>query len=349
MKTLALHLPQYYTFPENDKWWGKGFTEWTNVRRAAPLYSGHIQPLVPLNDHYYDLSKTSELVWQHSLARQYGIDGFIYYHYWFNGKLLLEKPVENLLKTKEATQEFCFCWANEPWTRAWDGKNKEIIMPQTFGGEKDWKAHIEYFLPFFKDSRYIRINNQPVLFIYSPNRIPQFDQMIEYWNRYLESIGLEKIYLIEFISTFNSNAFSKYSEAVMEFEPLYSAHYQISYVRQALRFFNKKTKRTDIIDYDYLWQKLLEKNRTYNNRKILRSCFTNFDNSPRKGSRAFITKGATPKKFEKYLHQLISQNRKDAADILVINAWNEWGEGAILEPTEQYHFQWLEAVQNALQ
>ncbi|KAB5604163.1 glycoside hydrolase family 99-like domain-containing protein [Bifidobacterium jacchi] len=349
MKTLALHLPQFYTFPENDEWWGKGFTEWTNVKRAKPLYPNHVQPLVPFDNHYYDLSNPEELVWQHSLANKYGIDGFIYYHYWFNGKLLLEKPVENLLHTKKATQQFCLCWANEPWTRAWDGKNKEIIMPQTFGGEEDWRAHIEYFIPFFKDTRYIRYNNHPVLFVYSPSKIPRFDEMIEYWNSYLESIRMNSIYLVEFISTFNPSPYSKYSQAVMEFEPLYSAHYQISLFRQAVRFFNKKMKNTDIIDYDYLWKKLLTKNRTYSGRKIILSCFTNFDNSPRKGKSAFITKGASPDKFQRYVRQLINQQRKDSIDVLVINAWNEWGEGAILEPTVQFGFQWLEALHSALQ
>jgi hypothetical protein len=348
MKTYALNLPQYYTFPENDKWWGKGFTEWTNVRRAKPLYNGHVQPLVPLNSHYYDLSDPKELVRQHKLASTFGIDGFIYYHYWFNGKMLLEKPVENLLLTPGATQEFCLCWANEPWTRTWDGKDREILMPQTFGGVEDWKKHIEYFLPFFKDNRYIRINGKPVLFVYSPRKIPDFDKMIAYWNSFLRANQIPGLYLIEFISTFNPRAFSKASESVLEFEPLFSAHYEVSRYHQAKRFVNKKLGRTDFLDYDYLWHQLLQKDRCYDGRTILRSAFTNFDNSPRKAERAFITKGASPEKFERYFSKLVNHTRTDQLDINVINAWNEWGEGAILEPTQQSQYRWLEAVKNVV-
>lgn len=348
MKTFALHLPQFYTFPENDAWWGKGFTEWTNVRGAKPLFPGHNQPVVPLNDYYYDLSDSDTLIWQHRLAAQYGIDGFIYYHYWFNGKTLLEKPVENLLSTHDATQQFCLCWANEPWTRAWDGKDKEVLMPQTFGGVKDWIAHISYLLSFFKDRRYLRIDDRPVLFVYSPRNIPKFDEMINYWNSYLKENGISSLYLIEFISTFNPFPVSTLSESVLEFEPLYSAHYEISHLRQARRYLNKKLHRTDYMDYDYLWGKILSKNQEYGSRSIIRSAFTNFDNSPRKGSRAFITKGASPEKFESYFSKLLHSNRKYLSDFTVINAWNEWGEGAILEPTEQDNYRWLEAVKNGL-
>lgn len=348
MKTLAIHLPQFHTFPENDRWWGKGFTEWTNVRAAKPLYSGHVQPLVPLNGNYYDLSRSEESTRQHRMAAEYGIDGFVYYHYWFNGKLLLHKPVEALLNNPEATQEFCLCWANEPWTRAWDGKNKEVIMPQTFGGEEDWLNHINYFIPFFLDKRYLRIDDKPVLFVYSPRKIPHFDEMIDFWNNKLQQCGIEEIYLIEYISSFNPDAFSRYSKAVLEFEPLYSSHYEVSLFKQLDRFLDKKMKRLDFMDYDYLWRRILAKHRLYGERKILRSAFTNFDNSPRKGSRAFITRGATPEKFEKYLNALIHSNRPNYTDITVINAWNEWGEGAILEPTEQDKYLWLEAVRRAL-
>lgn len=348
MKILAINLPAFHRIPENDRWWGKGFTEWENVKKGKPLYEGHKQPLLPL-EGYYDLSKPRAIVRQHELAARYGVDGFIYYHYWFNGHLLLEKPVEELLNLPQADREFCLCWANESWTRAWDGKDREVIMPQTFGGESDWKAHIEYFKPFFRDPRYLREDGRPVLFVYSPNKIPQFDDMIAYWNRELIQVGIKPIYLVEYLSSFNPTPSSVQSDAVMEFEPLYSAHYQVSKAKQAQRFIAKKTGGTDFLDYGYLWECLLAKDKAYKNKAIVRSCFTNFDNSPRKGKASFITRGATAEKFGTYFQRLLEKHRANENDLVTINAWNEWGEGAILEPTLQDGYAWLEALFQARQ
>ena len=348
MKILAINLPAFHRIPENDQWWGEGFTEWDNVRRGVPLFDGHKQPLVPLDNYYYDLTDPEAIIRQHELAERYRVDGFVYYHYWFNGKKLLEKPVEMLLDLPEANREFCLCWANEPWTRAWDGKNREILMPQTFGGEKDWESHLEYLLPFFRDKRYVTIEDRPVFFVYSPNNIPQFDEMVRYWDNRLEKIGMQPIYLIEYLSSFNPTPSSSLSNAVMEFEPLYSAHYQISRLRQAVRYLHKKTGTTDYLDYDYLWTRLLAKNSSYGDKEIVRSCFTNFDNSPRKGKAGFITKGARADKFGKYFGELLRTHRKNESDLITINAWNEWGEGAILEPTEQDGYAWLEALASAI-
>lgn len=348
METYAIHLPQFHRIPENDRWWGDGFTEWVNVKKAMPLYQGHEQPLIPLGGHYYDLTEKSELVWQHELAREYGLAGFVYYHYWFNGKLLLERPVEILRETPEACLKYSLCWANEPWTRAWDGKNKEVIQPQTFGGEEDWLSHILYLSRFFTDERYQTVDGRPVLYIYSPRNIPDFDEMVEFWNNWLESNGFERIYLIEYLSSFNPKPYSKYSEAVLEFEPLYSSHYEISKMKLARRFISKKTQTLDIVDYDYLWEKILNKDSKYDGRSIIRSAFTNFDNTPRKGSRGFITKGASPEKFSHYFLKLIESDRENYCDIAVINAWNEWGEGAILEPTENHGYAWLEGLRKAI-
>lgn len=348
MKILAINLPAFHRIPENDEWWGEGFTEWDNVRKGVPLYEGHKQPLVPLNNNYYDLTDPKAIIGQHELAKKYGVDGFVYYHYWFNGKMLLQKPLEMLLDLPQADRKFCLCWANEPWTRAWDGKNREILMPQTFGGEEDWEHHIDYLSRFFQDGRYIKIDGQPVLFVYSPNKIPQFDDMVAFWNSWLENRGMEPIYLIEYLSSFNPTPSSALSSAVMEFEPLYSAHYQISKAKQAERLLHKKTKTTDFLDYDYLWQRLLAKDKSYGDKAIVRSCFTNFDNSPRKGKAGFITRGASAEKFGKYFGELLCTHRENESELVTINAWNEWGEGAILEPTEQDGYAWLEALSEAI-
>ncbi|MCH5211585.1 MAG: glycoside hydrolase family 99-like domain-containing protein [Oscillospiraceae bacterium] len=345
MQILAINLPQFHSIPENDEWWGKGFTEWVNVKKAKPLYKGHVQPLVPYNNNYYDLSRADDMIAQANLAKEYGIGGFVYYHYWFNGKKLLEKPCELLLEHPEADIDFCFCWANEPWTRAWDGKNKQVIMPQTFGGREDWEAHLQYFLKFFSDDRYIKKNNKPMLFIYSPSRIPHFEDMMEYWNKRIKEYGFDGIYLVEYISTMNPDAFSKYSEAVMEFEPLFTCRFGISNIKKAKRLLCKKLKTLDVLDYDYIWKKVIERNRTYGGREIFSGALSGWDNTPRKGKAGMVIKNGSPEKFEKYLNQLVDTVRQDGSkDYMVINAWNEWGEGAILEPTKQDSYKYLEAI-----
>jgi lipopolysaccharide biosynthesis protein len=146
MKIIAFHLPQYHSIPENDRWWGEGFTEWTNVKKAEPLFKDHNQPRVPHHEYYYNMLDPKARRWQADLAKQYGIYGFCYYHYWFNGKLLLEKPLEAIIEDSGYDLSFCVCWANEPWTRSWDGKTNEILMAQEYGSEKDWREHFDYLL-----------------------------------------------------------------------------------------------------------------------------------------------------------------------------------------------------------
>ena len=150
-KVIAFYLPQFHAIPENDEWWGKGFTEWVNTKKAKPLFEGHQQPKTPLNDNYYCLLDAETQEWQAELAEKYGVYGFCYYHYWFNGKMLLEKPMENMLNNKNIKLPFCISWANEPWARTWDGKNKEVLMSQVYGEEKEWKEHFEFHAKCFLD------------------------------------------------------------------------------------------------------------------------------------------------------------------------------------------------------
>ncbi len=345
MEILAINLPQFHRIKENDEWWGEGFTEWTNVKKAKPIYKKHIQPLIPIDRYYYDLSNIKDIKRQCELANEYGVDGFIYYHYWFNGKLLLEKPCELLRENKDIKTKYAFCWANEPWTKAWDGKEKNVILEQNYGNKEDWLKHIEYLYSFFKDERYIKVDGMPMLYIYSASKFPNFDEMIECWNEYLKSKGLKEIYLVEYISTKNKNVASMYTKSVMEFEPLYTTYFDISIFNFIKRFICKKLKKTDYQNYDKLWKYIINRKRTYKGLPIIRGAFSAFDNSPRKGTNSLIIKGSTSKKFGNYLEQLINNNRKDADDrFVVINAWNEWGEGAILEPTEQFKYTYLEEI-----
>lgn len=344
MKIFAYNLPAFHRIPENDKWWGDGFTEWDNVNNGKPLFKNHCQPMHPLEGEY-DLSKIDAVKHQTDLAKQYGVDGFVYYHYWFNGKKIFEKPLELLRDNKDINIEYCFCWANESWTRSWDGKEKEILLRQTFGGMEDWKSHIDYLMTFFKDDRYLKINNMPVLIIYSACKIEKFDEMIIFWTNELKKMGYDGIYLIESINSFNSNVYSKLTNAVTEFEPMYSLKYEISPFVKSYRLFKKKTHSLEKISYDYTWKLLLKRKRKYNGLPIYPGLFVSWDNTPRKGKKGLVITESSPQKFEKFFELLKNNNRTDESkNIYFINAWNEWGEGAVLEPTDKYRFEFLDAI-----
>lgn len=345
MKVIAMHLPQYHSIPENDEWWGEGFTDWVNVKKAKPLYKGHEQPIVPLYGNYYDMTNVETLKQQAELANKYGIYGFCYYHYWFNQKLLLEKPCEILLNHPEINQRYCFCWANETWARTWDGKDTDILIKQEFGGKEDWDAHIKYLIPFFEDKRYIRINNRPVMFFYSCIRIERFNEMIDYWNKKLQESGIEKIYVVEFVNSFNNGKNDIHSDVLVEFEPHCACRYSVSNLVKAKRVICKKFGMTDFLSYDHVWKKILNNKETYGGKRLWRGAFVSFDNSPRKGKKGMILKGSTPEKFGKYLSLLANnQKRNYVDDVIVVNAWNEWAEGAVLEPTEQNKYGYLEKI-----
>lgn len=346
MKILAIHLPAFHQIKENDEWWGEGFTEWDNVKSGKKYYKEHIQPVIPYKNKYYDLSKKEDIEYQIDLANKYKVDGFIFYHYWFgNDNMLFEKPVEILKNEINKKIEYCFCWANESWITTWHGMEPKQLMPQIYEGKKDWKKHIEYFIPFFKDERYIKIEGRPVLFIYKPNEIPDYNEMIDYWNEYLKKEGLNEIYIIEYISSKNKKLHSEKSDGVVEFEPLYTTYFDVSIINKFKRFICKKFHVIDYQNYDYLWKKNLKRKRTYSNKTIYKSCFVAWDNSPRKEKNSMIVKGATPKKFGKYLKRLIMTKRKNCSEeYIVINAWNEWSEGAILEPSQHDKFKYLQEI-----
>lgn len=346
MKILSIYLPGFHRDAINDKAWGEGFTEWDNVRSGKKLYDNHYQPIEPLNDNYYDLSNENDLKNQIQLAKKYKVDGFIFYHYWFGNNIqALSKPAELLKNKIDEKFEYCFCWANHNWIKNWHGKNSEMIVKQEYGDIKEWKKHILYFLDFFKDPRYIKIDNKPVLYIYNAKDIKCINEMIDYWDKYLIEQGFNGIYIIEYISSRNTNVSCKKTNAVVEFEPLYTTFFDISIFNKIKRFFCKKFKKIDFQNYDILWKKILARDRTYNGINIQKSCFSAWDNSARKGHNAMIVKGNSAEKFGKYLERLVLKERKNCTDdYLVINAWNEWSEGAILEPTKKDKYKYLEQI-----
>ena len=354
-KIIAFYLPQFHAIPENDEWWGKGFTEWTNVRNSKPNYRGHYQPEVPLEKNYYSLLDEKTQIWQSELALNYNVDGFCYYHYWFDGRLLLEKPMENMLTNEEIKIPFCICWANESWSRTWTGNEKEVLIKQNYDSDnKSIEAHFNYLLKFFKDERYIKKNNKPVFIIYKPYLIENLSCFIEIWNRLARENGFDGIWWGHQSSlSFNYDVSS--FDFGIEFEPFYTRQFEAEKEKEQSRF------RKYILNPKRLIKKLREKirggwtesydyfinassQRSTNNHSYL-GAFPSWDNTPRRGKKSYMVKGSTPEKFEKYLRTVFEKNRnKENNDYIFINAWNEWAEGAHLEPAEKYGLKYLEVI-----
>ena len=360
MKKIAFYLPQFHAIPENDEWWGKGFTDWTNVKASKPQYKGHVQPEVPLNDNYYDLLNPETQIWQADLAKRYGIDAFCYYHYWFEGKLLLERPMENMLKNPKIDIPFCICWANETWARTWDGKETDILIKQNYNENREaWKSHFEYLLQFFRDERYVKNNGRPLLLIYKPYLITNCKEMIIYWRELAVENGLTGLYIgYQYPESFDYDMDELGFDFGVEFEPLYTGHefsVQNSGNWEKLRFYAKDPEWLfrkmmyklfhcpNIWNYDTAWNMILRRKPEKEN--VMPGAFPAWDNSPRKKNNATIYRGASPEKFKKYFSMQMERAEKIYhAEYIFINAWNEWGEGAHLEPDEVNGYAWLEAV-----
>lgn len=366
-KVIAFYLPQYHAIPENDAAWGKGFTEWTNVKKAKPIYKGQYQPHVPLNQDYYNLLDVNVMKQQAQLAKKYGIFGFCYYHYYFkDGKKLLEKPLENMLSDKSVDIPFCLSWANEPWSKRWDGSENEIIMPQAYGDKEEWKEHFEYLLPFFKDERYIKDEEgRPIFLIYKPRQIPECENMLKYWNELAKKNNIPsiKFFVQHPDSEVIDGSIMEMFEGIVEFEPFYTLNSLMGTKKSKLKFvlkyplyavklgvnkINNKIKKMDLrlYDYDMIVDASLKRK---SDKRIYPGVFPAWDNTARKGKNAMCYYNSTPSKFRIYLEKRIKKNQQEYnKEFLFVNAWNEWGEGAHLEPDEKHGHAYLEAIRDSI-
>jgi len=370
-KLITFYLPQFHTIPENDKWWGAGFTEWTNVRKAQPLFPGHDQPRIPLHGEY-NLMCDDTKIWQAELAKKYGIFGFCYYHYWFkNGRQLLEKPAEQMLNNTKVDLPFCFSWANENWSKNWDGGNREVIMEQDYGGPNDWEKHFQYLLPFFKDKRYITVDGKPLFIIYKPDQIIELYQMINYWKQRAHDEGFPGLCFAFQFPTYYSDMY--YRDDIFDFrigfEPVHARNLssmqpgtskKVKLIRKifgetALSQYRKKRiiktqtsfvkpQNLSMYFYDEIWEKILTAPWTPD---FMPGAFVDWDNTPR-NKHGLLHTGFSIDKFQHYMSRLVLRARKEQKPMIFINAWNEWGEGAFLEPDCKYEYKKLEALQSAL-
>lgn len=345
LKIIAFNLPQYHPIPENDQWWGAGFTEWRNVAKARPLFPGHRQPILPGELGFYDMRLDETQERQGELAAWGGIDAFCYYHYWFAGRLLLERPLELLLRRATPKLPFCLCWANHSWTNHWAGFSDDILVEQTYPGVEDHRAHYQYLRRFFDDPRYLRMGGQPVLVIFRPADIPdaaRFVELIKGWGKEdgfggVFMIGLDHNRLL-LDSGFDAVAPHSLNTALA------------SYLKGASRFFHAARRRLRyprwVIDYSALDGHF--QNHHCNGVTVLPTAVPNWDNTPRVGRRGLVLANATPEKFAAHLRRSVAgldKGNDGQERILFIKSWNEWAEGNYLEPDVTHGRGWLEAVQ----
>lgn len=353
-KFLAYYLPQFHPIPENDAWWGKGFTEWTNVAKAKPLFKGHNQPFLPADLGYYDLRLTETQQQQEDLALEYGVDGFCYWYYWFGGgKTILETPLKNKLKYTNLKLPFNLAWANETWSRRWVGSEKQVLIQQEYLGREDYEKFFYETLPYFKDERYIRIDGNVLFSVYLPYSHPDIPDFLNLWRELASRNGLAGIHF---------NAINALSNALdLGFDSFSAGSPNIKEELVKNNILNKLSLRiTDVRLTDYLKNFPNKGPNLYSYKHFVDSHFneelherefpvvvTGWDNTPRKKRRGTVLINSSPELFEKHLQkafQAIPQNTENEERVLFIKSWNEWAEGNVLEPSMQFGRGYLEAV-----
>jgi len=366
IRPIAIYLPQFHPVKENDEWWGKGFTEWTNVTKATPLFKGHYQPHLPADLGFCDLRVPEVRQERAKMAREYGIHGFCYYHYWFNGRRILERPFQEVFESGKPDFPFMLCWANENWTRTWDGKESNVLLEQNYS-EQDFRDHIRSLIPYFKDERYIKIDGKPVFAIYKTQKIPNIDLLVAVWREEVAQAGME-LYLCRFETDFtNKKEFSKGFDAAVEFQPHggIANYVEKFWVKQliktkqltfdnlliSLRYRIDKFRKAAGMIVDYAkFIRVVQAFKPEAGYKRFRGVCPGFDNTARKRSNFFLLKNATPKLFGKWVKDTLAAFKPYSKEenLFFINAWNEWAEGNHLEPCIKWKRELLEELKREL-
>lgn len=346
LRLVAFYLPQFHPIPENDRWWGPGFTEWTNVARARPLFPEHVQPRLPGELGFYDLRLPEAREAQAELAREFGIDAFCYYHYWFNGRRLLDRPLREILERGRPVFPFCVCWANENWTRRWDGLENEILVRQSYpeGWAQQW---IHDLMPMFEDDRYLRFEGKPVVAVYRAGSIPEAARATEVWRSECRRAGIGELHLcaVRFYDRVDTRDLG--FDAAIEFPP-----HELEVKNIAPQIVDLATGFDGFVyDYREAVRQSLQNDLEIERQLIHRGVMTAWDNTPRRGRSAHLALGATPEAYGEWLAGLVRRHRQlrgREEGLIFINAWNEWAEGAILEPDSHFGRGFLEATRDAL-
>jgi hypothetical protein len=347
VKIIAFYLPQFHPIPENDEWWGKGFTEWTNVAKAKRLFRGHEQPRVPADLGFYDLRVPETREAQARLAEQNGIYGFAYWHYWFGGRRILERPFNEVLATGKPSLPFCLAWANETWSGIWHGKPNQILIEQVYPGKEDYIRHYQHNRQAFLDERYIKVDNKPLFVVYKPLNIPDTEVFFDTWNSLALADGFDGIHFV---------AVTNHIE--QDYQPLIERGYAAVTPNRLAQL----SSRAETV-FDKVIRNLLKKPLSLEYRKIIRflvgeaeqlpTCYPaivpNWDNSPRSGKRALILKGSSPELFNVHLKQVLDiVKQKEGNKIVFLKSWNEWAEGNYVEPDLKFGNGYLECIKESL-
>lgn len=354
-RLIAFYLPQYHPIPENDEWWGKDFTDWKNVKKTKPLFWGHNQPHKPADLGYYDLRQPEVREAQAELAKKFKIYGFCYYHYWFLGRRILNRPFDEVFTSGKPDFPFSLCWANENWSRRWDGSDQEILIEQKYS-EQDDINHIQHLIPIFKDKRYIKIQGKPFFLVYRGDKIPNPLKTTSLWRKIAEASGLPGLYLCK-AEAFGSkgNPRDLGFDASVEFPP-HEVNHKLrltpGFLQKAadkLGLSKKPYEDHEIFDYSEIADDMLRRKKPCY--KFFPCVIPAWDNSARRKKNAIIIKDSTPKAYYKWLKASIEKFNTPIEDenIIFINAWNEWAESAYLEPDKKYGGAYLEATKRALE
>jgi len=344
VRAIAFHLPQFHPIPENDAWWGEGFTEWTNVTRARPNFAGHYQPQLPAETGFYDLRLAEVREQQAALARTYGIHGFCYYYYWFAGKRLLERPVEDIRQSGRPDFPYCFCWANENWTRRWDGADREVLIAQNPMATDDEQL-LATLLPHFRDARYIRVDGKPLFMVYRAGVLPDARRSAETWRTICRREGIGDIYLCAAKTYDTEDPTQVGFDATVEFPP---HGLRGTPVNTRVELSNSNFQG-NIFDYrEFVLDWLARPDVPY---RLHPTVMPGWDNTARRPDHALTFINSAPEIYEIWLREVVQrvvEQRSPDQRLVFVNAWNEWAEGTHLEPDQRFGRQYLEATLRAL-
>ena len=358
-RLIAYYLPQYHPIPENDTWWGDGFTEWTNVTKALPLFKEHYQPHIPTDLAYYDLRNPEAREAQAQLARQAGIEGFCYWHYWFAGKRLLERPLNEVLQSGKPDFPFCLGWANQSWTGIWHGQPERILIEQTYPGDDDHRAHFNALLPAFSDSRYMQVDGRPIFLVFQPSDLTP--RAVELWRALAHSAGLAGLYLVGVVKNaqeaavisqagFDACTISRTAGRGRNLPITQRVISKVLGARKAPAFYQKMFNRPfhvyqsrDLLPYIEIGDA--------HGLDFFPCVMPGWDNTSRTGLNGVVWMNPSPGLFGEHLRQAIKRVEKSPPEsqIIIVKSWNEWAEGNYLEPERRFGHGYLEAIRDVIQ
>ncbi len=348
-RAVTFYLPQYHPVPENDEWWGPGFTEWTNTARARPLFRGHVQPHLPADLGFYDLRLPEARAAQSELAQRYGVEAFVYWHYWFGGgSRILERPFTEVMKSGEPDISFCLAWANQTWSGIWHGASDRVLKQQTYPGPEDERAHFETLLPAFRDERYLRVDDRPVFYVFRPEDLPDAAAFVDRWQAMAVAAGLPGLYLVAEISdllgagpTFTDIDGAGFDAGVYMRIPARRRPVDVLRMRAGRKFL----RRPEVYPHDPAFAPS-----PVVSDRIQPCVYPNWDNTPRSGRRGLAVTGSTPEVFADHVRQAVAtlDGRPAQERLLWVKSWNEWAEGNHLEPDLEQGHGWLQALQAGL-